>query len=76
MPCFGLSWIGESHLLYNVALLTVNLTQYVYDNEFNATKRPEIGKYINANKTNGAWSEWWRPTSLLYGQELAINHLL
>ncbi len=76
MPCFGPSWIGESRLLYKVSVLTTNLTQYVYDNEFNVTKRPEIAKYVNENNTNGAWPQWWRPTSLLYGQELAINHLL
>jgi len=73
--CIGSAWYGETELFIQLSKKTFEMTGYMWMNEFdpNATGLETID--FKANR-EGEWIRWWRPVSLLYGAELAINHLI
>mgnify|MGYP001320415997 CR=1 FL=1 len=55
----GSTWIGPSSLVTQAATLTTKLTKHIY----------------NSFRDNGKWPSWYRPVSLLYGAEIAVNQI-
>lgn len=73
--CAGSTWFGETSLILKLAQETIRFASYIYDHEFDPKIHPEIQVYMNKS-SRGEWPDWWRPVSLLYGQELALNHVI
>ncbi|KFD65597.1 hypothetical protein M514_09885 [Trichuris suis] len=70
--CLGSTWFGESKTVARMATLTAPLTMYLFDNEFDTKKYPELLPYFLEN-IEGTWPTWWRPVSSMYAQELVLN---
>ncbi|VDO98311.1 unnamed protein product [Soboliphyme baturini] len=71
----GSTWFGDASLLLQVSNLSLYLSKRIYETEFDAKRFPEIATFMN-HSPKGKWTEWWRPVSTMYGQELALNHLV
>jgi len=73
--CLGSTWYGETNIFIELSKKTYEMTGYMWLNEFdpNATGLETIDFKKNRD---GEWIRWWRPVSLLYGAELAINDLI
>eukprot|EP00111_Clytia_hemisphaerica_P024816 TCONS_00073164-protein len=71
----GSTWCAETKQFIAIANKTYDTTRYVWLNEFNP--KAQGLETINFTKNiEGEWIRWWRPVSLLYGGEIAINHML
>eukprot|EP00111_Clytia_hemisphaerica_P020908 TCONS_00061666-protein len=71
----GSTWCAETKQFIAIANKTYDTTRYVWLNEFNP--KAQGLETINFTKNSeGEWIRWWRPVSLLYGGEIAINHML
>ncbi|CDW54422.1 hypothetical protein TTRE_0000269201 [Trichuris trichiura] len=70
--CTGSTWFGESNLIAKLAPIAANLTMYIFDNEFDTKKYPELKAYFSESK-HGTWPHWWKPVSSMYAQELVLN---
>ncbi|XP_065647278.1 uncharacterized protein LOC105846818 isoform X3 [Hydra vulgaris] len=71
----GSTWLGETKVFITLAKKTLELTSYIYLNEFHPNL-PGLEKLDLQNNIYGQWPTWWRPVSLLYGAELSLNHLV
>eukprot|EP01084_Bolivina_argentea_P079524 144245_1 len=73
------SWYVQSTRFLQLAQYTVNLTLYLFNNEFTAEKCKEIDDLHYKTKHNDTaqcgWADWHQGVSSLYGQNLAINHV-
>lgn len=63
----GSTHYGDAKLLREVCRLTVDVTRHIINNEFPANEFPN---------GEGAWPGWYKGVSLLYGTEIATNHLV
>ncbi|XP_012556803.2 uncharacterized protein LOC105844574 [Hydra vulgaris] len=73
--CVGSTWFGERDLFILLSKKTIELTAYMFINEF--TPKSSGLETVNFTQNReGEWPKWWRPVSLLYGAELALNHLI
>lgn len=73
--CVGSTWYGETKLFTETSKKTLEMTAHMYLNEFHPTAPGLETINFTANR-EGEWIRWWRPVSLLYGAELALNHLI
>ena len=73
--CVGSTWYGETDLFIKLSKKTLELTAYMFLNEFdpNATGLETINFKKNRE---GEWVRWWRPVSSMYGAELALNDMI
>lgn len=71
----GSTWCGDTQFFIKAGRLTLETTRHVFLHEFqpNATGLESIN--FKANR-EGEWPKWWRPVSLLYGGDIALNHLI
>ncbi|CAH1799395.1 unnamed protein product [Owenia fusiformis] len=68
----GSTWYGKPDIFMKISQLTLKYTKHFYKNEFNKTL--DGIQHIMNKSSVGEWPTWWRPVSLLYGGEVAINH--
>ena len=62
-----------NYIFESIINMTIDLTQYFYENEFIDEKCKIIN---NITKYGCDWPDWHRGVSSLYAQNLAINHVL
>ena len=72
----GSTWCGETELFLKIAKKTLEVTRYVWLNEFHPDAKGL--ETIDFKKSNGEgeWIRWWRPVSLLYGGEITLNDMI
>ncbi|CAF0768920.1 unnamed protein product [Didymodactylos carnosus] len=69
MSGMGSTWLGPPYSAYLIANLTLDCMLYLAINEFSAPERDgKVGTIL--------WPDWHFGVLLLYGQHLAINHLV
>lgn len=71
----GSTWCGKTDFFLKVAKKTLEITRYVWLNEFDPSAPGLETINFKANR-DGEWIRWWRPVSLLYGGELVLNHMI
>lgn len=71
----GSTWCGSTSFFIEAGKLTLETTRYIFLNEFDPKQKHLQTIDFKKNK-EGEWPRWWRPVSLLYGGELALNHLI
>ena len=71
----GSTWCADTKFFIKVAKKTLEVTRYVWLNEFNPLAKGLETINLKAN-SNGEWIRWWRPVSLLYGGELVLNDMV
>ena len=73
--CVGSTWYGDTELLIQISKKTIELTAYMYKNEFHP-KLAGLESIPFDKNPDGEWVRWWRPVSSMYGGELATNHYI
>ncbi|CAH1774146.1 unnamed protein product [Owenia fusiformis] len=73
---FGSTWYGRPKQFLIAAKLTLNISRYLYENEFKPNLSGLEVIFTEGTDSNGKWPMWWRPVSTMYGSELALNHLI
>ena len=71
--CVGSTWYGDTELFIQISKKTLELTAYMYVNEFHPNL-PGLESIPFDKNPEGEWIRWWRPVSSMYGGELATNH--
>jgi len=71
----GSTWCGNTKLFIKLANKTLEVTRYIWLNEFNPLAKGLESINFTANR-DGEWIRWWRPVSLLYGGELVLNDMI
>ena len=73
--CVGSTWFGETDLFILLSRKTIDLTAYLFMNEFTPNSSGLETVDFTQNR-EGEWPKWWRPVSSMYGAELALNHFI
>eukprot|EP00111_Clytia_hemisphaerica_P017659 TCONS_00052246-protein len=71
----GSTWCGETAQFLKLAKRTLEVTRYVWLNEFDPNAKGLETIPFDKNR-EGEWIRWWRPVSLLYGGEITLNHMI
>ena len=72
----GSTWCGETEIFLKVARKTLEVTRYIWLNEFHPEAKGLESIDFKKSNGEGEWIRWWRPVSLLYGGEITLNDMI